>query len=173
MTRKEFKNYLDKNKISYYHYKKWLIIDDNNADVDILNIKVLPDYLVFDNKGNVDFMNSKIEELPKNILFSENVSDIYIYDEIKLKYYNIYFNKVYILNIQELNDNLVFEKLSLKYCFNVFPNIMPKYSKYSNPQYNKIITPHICHINSLKFPKYKEYININLPKNFLSMTSWI
>ena len=160
MNQEEFKSVLDNNNISYQEHGKWLIIDDSNNNIKLNshNLYKLTEFLIFNNKGNVDLSNNKLKELPKNIIFSKNVNKIILIFNynLKLKYYCNYFSKT---DLYYLNENLKFEKLINTY-FNL-TNIIKEFE-----------TPNICLTKVLNGDN-KDDISINLPKSFLSISSWI
>ena len=129
------------------------------------NIAKLSAYCIHYNKGIrkpvLSCFNNSLKEFPKNIIFGKNINLIFIQDnDIKFKYYSNYLSKIDKLSVIELNNNLIFEKLILLYIKSLF---MPAIYQ----------TPHICLTKVLKNNDDKIDIEINLPKNFLSMSSWI
>ena len=185
MTQEEFKGILDKNEYSYKQDGKWLIIDHvqqlrlQNKNINILpeylyfnnndyvtlsqnNLKELPDNIIFNNKGIVYLSFNNLKKLSKNIIITKNVYEILLNVDIKLKYYGNYFSKVNNIRTHILNDNLKFEKMILMY------HKAAIYLIDTDCQ-----TPHICLTIILEDISIKEFININLPKNFLSISSWI
>ena len=105
-------------------------------------------------------INNELKEFPKNIIFGKNVNRINLTgnEKIKLKYYNTHFSKIYNI-LHKLDYNLIFEKIISMHCYLIDID-------------NLYQTPHICLTKTLDNSD-KKYININLPKSFLSMTSWI
>ena len=118
MTQEELKCLLDKNFISYKQEGQWLIIDDKNTVVDLSGdnyhsctnniLESLPEYLVFNNNGNVDLSYNSIKELPKNIYFGKNIKTLFLIrnDDLKINYFGKYFSKIPFL-YTKLNDNLI------------------------------------------------------------------
>ena len=231
MSQEEFKVLLDENEYSYKQDDKWLIIDDTNNHFILsdCHLEGLPEYIIFNNHGNVDLSWNNFKSIPKNIQFNNN-GNLYISNNKNLEYLheniifnnhgnvdlswnnlkrlpeNIFFNNTgYILlnnNIlKELPKNIYFGKnvtrinlkdndnLKLKYYGNYFSKIKEFrfniYKHFSNKyiiekvihnfnlNHNPYQTPNICLIKVLEDNDNKAYIGIKLPKNFLSITSWI
>ena len=145
------------------------MIFENKGHVDIwdncnLNLKSLPENIIFQNKGFVKISNNnKSVSLPNNMIVSNNVTVLFLYDipKLKINQYSNYFPKIneYNFNIfKHLSDKLIFEKI----CINL--------QDFQNNPYK---TPHICLSKVLNNTKNKEFVNIKLPNNFLSLSSWI
>ena len=164
MMYEEFLKKLDENNLSYILYDKWSIINHHsNIDLSYEFINIFPGYIIFNNKSVVNLNNNYFLYLPKNIIFSKNVTKILITNgnsNLKLKYYGNYFSKIINLYTYRLNDNLLFEKLINMYCS-------------INSIYKQLETPHLCFKKILDYPDNKIYVYIKLPKSFLSISSWI
>ena len=81
--------------------------------------------------------------------------------KLKLNYYSNYFSKISDFNFNifvHISDKLIFEKI----CLNL--------QDFENNQYQ---TQHICLSKVLDNNENKGLVNINLPKSFLSLSSWI
>ena len=157
-------------RISYNNNLKNLpeyISFQNQGDVSISynsNLKSLPEYISFQNQGYVFILRNKnLISLPKNIYFDKNVKKISLNEnpKLKLNYYGNYFCKINNIRyniFNHLSNKLIFEKI----CINS--------QNFNNIPYQ---TPYICLTKVLKNNENKEFVNINLPKNFLSLSSWI
>ena len=147
MTREKLKEKFNTNNISYKQDDKWLIID-HQSDVDLStfigDLKYLPEYILFDNIGNVNITwFSNLTRLPEYIIFN-NTGDVYLYNNdltslpeniyfrkntkiflygnpnLKINYYCNYFSKINSIKFNtfvHLSQKLIFEKMMLMYCY--------------------------------------------------------
>ena len=183
MTQDEFKELLTDNNVIYNQDGKWLIIDHEDFDLhldEILKDITLPDYLYFKNINNFTLNDNNLKVLPPNLIF-DDISYINLTNNnLKSLPNTIIFKNIELIDIEN-------EKLILDYYPHVkiiiFNNINQINIKYLHekmilicrPLYYTIThqTPHICLTKVLENPRHKKNIEINLPKNFLSMAYWI
>ena len=190
MTQEEFKVLLDKRKISYKQEDKWLIIDNTNNNVSLsgYNLKELPEYLFFD-IVYLDLSKCKLKKLPNNLIFNckkillSNNDLLELHENIiftnKLEYLNIDQNKNF--KIKHIGNILYFDKIFnyrsiIKFTLDFklqFEKIFNRNDLWLNVVNNEYQTPHICLTKVLNEQNDKSHIIINLPKNFLSISSWI
>lgn len=126
---------------------------------------------IFNNNGFVNISyNDSLTYIPKNVYFGNNVTEIYLTENtVKFDYYCYYLKKIKenvfkILNdniINKIDDNIKNEKVISN--LNVLLIYLDK--KYQ--------TLNLCLDSILKDKNVRGSVKINLPKNFLSISSWI
>jgi len=144
----EFEDFLRKNNIEFYEENEGFIIT-HKGDVDLPNLKSLPDNIQFNNNGYVEFYN--LTSLPDNIQFN-NKGDVYLSNLTSL-HDNIQFNNngyVYLSNLTSLPDNIQFNNNGYVYLHNLtsLPDNVQFNNKGDVELYNLLSLPNNIQFNN-------------------------
>ena len=177
----------DKN-IKHYLYDKWIVIDDNSNDKrsQITNIC---DYVWFKKFNVVHFRFINNYPMPRNLII-DDVEHISITGVSEIPNTVVFKNKSMSLDdkkIKTIDNSIIITKINdIFFCEKVILKFADKYknekiiTKYSykhlrnEKELLKLLTPHYYFNDSQTGTTNSDnYDNIILPKNFLSMSSWI